>query len=130
MGVRLAGRLSPTMRQQLFESLDGMLRETCEHIAKPGERIDPDQFARSNETAQNGRYLSAVVTAEEGPVVPAHCEAPQRTFGRIVVYRQVAVCAVTSQRRPVLQRVSDSLSGLALRQHLFAHRQQILMQPL
>src|SRR5215207_6419776 len=121
MGAGLLGCVSPTMRQEFFQSLNGMFGDAAEHVAEPDKRIDPDKFAGRNKAAQHGSSLAAVVAAEKRPVVPPHCKAPQRAFGGIVVDRQIAIGTVTSQRRPILQRISDSLSSLALGQHLLAN---------
>jgi len=46
----------------------------------------------------------------------------------IVIDRQIAILAITRQRNPVLQCVRHRLPGFALRQHLIANLQQILVQ--
>ena len=58
------------MRQQFFEPLDGMLCDAPEHIAEPGKRIDPDQFAGRNEAPQDSGGPAAVVASEKIPVIP------------------------------------------------------------
>jgi hypothetical protein len=40
MGTELPGDLSPAMRQQFFEPVHGVVGDTPEHVAEPGERID------------------------------------------------------------------------------------------
>src|ERR1700704_466243 len=102
MRAGLTGSLSPTMRQQFIKAAHGMFGEAAEHVSEPGKRVSLHKFARRNEAAQNGCSLAAVVAAEEGPIVAAHREAPQRPFRGVIVDRQIAVGAIPSQRRPVL----------------------------
>src|ERR1700722_17228603 len=128
MGSGLSRSLSPTMRQEFFEPRHRMFCDATEHVSEPGKRIDPDQFTGRNKTAQPCRSLSAIVASEEGPVIPTHREASQRPLRGVVVDRQIAVRTVASQRRPVLQRVRNSLSRVALRQYLLPDRQKVIMQ--
>src|SRR4051794_32051683 len=109
MRAGLARYLSPPMRQEFFEPLDGMFRDAAKHISEPGKRLDLDEFTGRNEAAQHSRSLAPVVAAEEGPVIASHRETPQRPLRGIVVNRQIAVGAVPGQRRPVLQCVGNSL---------------------
>jgi hypothetical protein len=69
MGTGLRGDLRPAVRQQFIKLFYRVFRNASEHIAEPGEGIDPGQFTRSNEAAENSRGLPAVVAAKEGPVV-------------------------------------------------------------
>jgi hypothetical protein len=39
--------LSPAVREEFFELLDGTLRKTAEHIAEPGKRIELVQTRKS-----------------------------------------------------------------------------------
>ena len=70
MGPGLAGCLPPLVRQQFTEPFDRMVSDPSENIAEPGKRIDLHQFAGGDEAAQNRRRPTAVVAAEESPVVP------------------------------------------------------------
>ena len=70
MGTGLPGNLSPAVRQEFFEPLDRMFCDAPEHIAEPGERIDPDEFAGGYEAAQHSGSPAAVVASEKSPVIP------------------------------------------------------------
>jgi hypothetical protein len=48
--------------------------------------------------------LAFRVTSKKRPVVSSDRPAPQRTLGAVIVDLQIAVTAVTRERRPVLQR--------------------------
>jgi hypothetical protein len=41
----------PTMRQEFVELGDGIVGDARQHVAKPGKRVDFDQFAGGYETA-------------------------------------------------------------------------------
>lgn len=56
------------MRQEFVDSADGMVGKAREHIFEPGEGVDVDALARSDETAQHSGGLATYVTAEEHPV--------------------------------------------------------------
>src|ERR1700684_1039665 len=127
MGTGLPDRLSPFMGQQFTESFDRMVGDAAENIAEPGKRIDLHQFAACDEAAQNRRGPATVIAPEESPVVPSDREATQRPLGTVVVDGEIAVAAITCERRPVLQRIGNRLSRLALRQYLLADHQQVLM---
>ena len=58
------------MRQEFFEPRDGMLRNAAEHVPEPDKRIGLNEFAGSDEAAQHGRGLAAVIASEESPVLP------------------------------------------------------------
>ena len=92
------------MGQKFFDPRNGMFGNAAENISEPGKRIDLDEFARGDEAAQYSRGLAAVVASEESPVVPTHGKTPQRSFGSVVVYGQIAIGTVACERRPVLQR--------------------------
>ena len=93
------------MRQQFFKPFDGVFRDAAEHIAEPGKRIDPGKFTRSNEAAQHCRSLTAVIAAEEGPVVTPHREAPQRPLGAVMP--RAGLCRVKVAGRLLLGRIAN-----------------------
>src|ERR1700679_3251898 len=124
----LAGCETPAMRQQLIEAAYRMVGDAAEHVAEPYKRVDLYQFARGNKAAQDSRRPAPGIAPEEGPVAAAQRKTPQRSLGSVVVDRQVSIAAVPGQCSPVLQRVSNRLSGLALRQHLLANNHQISVQ--
>ena len=73
------------MGQKFFDPRNGMSGNAAEHIAEPGKRIDLDEFAGRDKTAQHGRGSAAVVASEEGPVVSADGKTAQRPFRSVVV---------------------------------------------
>src|ERR1700686_2304200 len=103
MRAGLSGSGGPAVWQQFIEPVDGVVGDAAENVAEPGKRIYLNEFAGSDETAQYRRCLTAFVAAEESPIIPSDREAPQRPLRRIVINRQIAVAAVSGQRRPVLQ---------------------------
>src|SRR6202030_3097969 len=105
-----------------------MLCYSREHILEPGERIYFSQFARPNKAAQDCHRLTTAITANKHPVMPAYRDAPQRALCVVVVDREVSILAIAVERNPVLQCVSDRLSGFALWQRFIANLQQILFQ--
>src|SRR5258708_12473965 len=109
MRAGLTACLSPTMRQQFIKAAHGMFGDAAEHISEPDKRVGFRKFAGRNEAAQHSRGLAAVVAAEEGPVIAAHRETPQRPLRRFVVDLQLAVGATPSQRRPLLPSVGTTL---------------------
>src|ERR1022692_2718264 len=127
MGTGLPGCLNPAVRQQFTESFDRMVGDASENIVEPGKRIDLRQFAGCDKAAQNRRRPASVIAAEERPVIPSDRKAPQRPLGAVIVDGEIAVAAITRERRPVLERISNRLSRLALRQYLLADGQQVLM---
>src|ERR1700733_470126 len=118
MGTGLPSCLGPVVWQQFFKPFNRMVGDAAENITEPGKRVDLDEFARCDEAAQNRRSLAAVIAAEESPVVPSDREATPRPLGAVVIDGQIAVAAVARERRPVLQRIGNRLSRLALRQYL------------
>jgi hypothetical protein len=53
---------------------------------------------------------------------------PRKPLGVVIIDGQVTIFYVARQRRPVLQRISDRLSGFAPGQNFFANHLQILVQ--
>jgi len=53
---------------------------------------------------------------------------PRKPLGVVIIDGQVTIFYVARQRRPVLQRISDRLSGFAPGQNFFANLLQILVQ--
>jgi hypothetical protein len=105
MVTGLPGNLSPAVRQEFFEPPDRMFRDAPEHIAEPDKRIDPDEFAGRNEAAQDGGSPASVVASEKSPVIPTHCEAPQRPLGAVMP--RAGLCRVSGARRLLLGRIAN-----------------------
>ena len=57
------------MREQLIELLNRVSWDAGKHIAKPLERINLQQFARTHEASENRHCFAAPVTAQKRPVV-------------------------------------------------------------
>ena len=90
------------------------------------EGVDLLSPAAGDEAAEDRCGATSPVAAGKQPVLSAQHDGPNRVLGRVVVDVQVAVVAVTRQRRPVVQRVADGLADRALGQD----RNLLLLKPL
>src|SRR5215471_15576487 len=118
----------PVMGKQFLDSVDGVLRDSREHITEPGERFYGIALAHRDEAQQHGRRLAASVAAEERPVATAHGDIPIRSLGGTRVDLQIAVFEKTRERLPLIQRVSHGPCARALGQNLLLDLVEILTQ--
>ena len=81
MALRLG---SPVPRQEIVEPVDIVIVDTCEHIGKPGLRINIIEFGRVNERQHHCGALTAAIGAGEQPGLPAKRNSAQLAFGGIV----------------------------------------------
>src|SRR5437588_1025779 len=107
--------------------MDGVLRDTREHVTKLGERFHMAALAAGDETPQDRRRLTPVVAAEKRPVAAANRDVAVGTLGGSVVDFQFAVFQKTRQRFPLIQRIADRRAGRSLGQNLRLQFQQILV---
>jgi len=87
--------------EELVKLVSGMGAEALEDVAEVGEGIEVVALGALDQADQNGGGVATVVAAEEGPVVAAHGEPAQTSFGLIVVDAKVSVVAISDQRIPV-----------------------------
>ena len=73
-------------------------------------------LAGGNQAEEDRGGAAAVVAPGEEPILPAHCDPPQRVLGGVVVDGQFAVGGVHAQGFPLVQRVRDGLAHGALGQ--------------
>jgi hypothetical protein len=81
----------PVVGKQFAQSGDGVCRDSREHVAEPGKRLDAAPLAGSDEASQHGRRLTTAVAAEEAPVAAPQRDIAVGPFGGAVVNLQLAV---------------------------------------
>src|ERR1700730_17426060 len=120
----------PPLRQPLHYLLCRWLlpqgEQPSQCLAQVGERVYPQVLARRHHAVQHRRRLAARLAPQDAPVVPTQGDGAQRPLAEVVVYRQIPLLQVASQRLPVVQGVADRLAQSRLRQRLGP----LLLQPL
>src|SRR5579859_3305987 len=107
-----------TPRQQLVDSVDGMLGDTLEHRTQIHIRFDAIQACRADQAVDDRRTLSTAVRTSEQIVAPAENQRPDRSLRGVVIYLDAPVFTVAHQRRPIPQRIPDRLAKARLHRDL------------
>jgi hypothetical protein len=76
--------------EEFLEAVDGVGADAVEDLAKVGKRFDLESFAGRNEAGQDRGGSSAVIAAEEEPVLSSDGNSPQASLGAVVVNLQVS----------------------------------------
>jgi hypothetical protein len=74
-----------------------------EHVREVLEGIDPARLACRDERVQSRDARAAVAVVDEEVILPAECDAPERTLRAVVVERQPRLVEEDAQlvpRRP------------------------------
>ena len=98
---RLAQGLSPGRGGELGEAVLGMGGQAFEEVAQVGVGVESVAASGGDEAVEDGRAAAALVAAGEDPVLAAHGDRAQGSFGRVVVDGQVAVLGVAAQGLPL-----------------------------
>ncbi|MDA9391608.1 hypothetical protein WN73_13375 [Bradyrhizobium sp. CCBAU 45394] len=74
----------PFPGQQFVQTRGGKIGDASEDVGEPGFRVDVVEACGGDEGEHDGGAVGAALGAGEGPVAPSQCDAPQRSFGRVV----------------------------------------------
>src|SRR5260370_10840328 len=93
-GFGSAGKVN-IPRQELFDSVDGMVGNASEDVRQIGFRIDTVQFRGTNQSVHGGGAFASGVRTRKQIVLPAQRDSSQCPLCRIVVNLQSAIVTIS-----------------------------------
>ena len=107
LSVLVLEGLLPVEGGELQDSADRPARQEAEEVAKIGVGLDVVELAARQQRDEGGVDLGGVVGADEEPVLPSDCFAPQRPLGAVVVDGQSAVVQKALERDTLIEGVAN-----------------------
>src|SRR4029077_10082434 len=102
----------------------GKIGDASEDVGEPGFRVNVVEACGGDEGEHDGGAGGAAWGAGEGPVAPSQCDAPQRSFGRVVAEADPANVEEAGEVVPAPEHVVHGLQALGRAREGFALTQQ------
>ncbi len=110
-GVQTSGEVP---RQELLDTVDGMIGDVRQHMLQIGFGIEAVELGRPDEGIEDGGAFASAIGAGEEIVATAHGNPTQGPFGCGVIDLDAAIVQVAHHRVPEREGVVDRRSRIGL----------------
>src|SRR5690349_12524632 len=93
--------------QQFVNTIDRILGDAREHMAKVSLRVNIVELGRADQTVDCSGSFSTGISASEQVILPPNRDRTQRSFRRVVIDLEMSVTAVAYKRGPAPECIAN-----------------------